>query len=333
MLQFSHVVGMSSSSRSSPYEPLVASVCHSVSNAMTPCVKLNANRYALASGILPEEALFFLSQAKSACMLAGKERLEKAAKICAVVGEQGISEHFALIPITSDTKPQETVHIGIDDTLQINPDDPGVVLFSSGTTGQPKGVILPRRCFVHSQLAEPGSATINYRAAHWIGGAITLLDPVLTGKKLYALGEKATAETLLEAFQNHRITHATFAPTLLQQMKELLTGQSGELSNENRRKWSGYFKCLSTLRCTAGMVDQSTLQFWTDLTGLQFENLYGATELGGVVTKATSNIGVSDDWIPLAAPDELMETSRARLENLYLALRSSCQKETMVRSV
>ncbi|KAM4066050.1 AMP-binding enzyme [Hirsutella rhossiliensis] len=255
------------------------------------------------SGILPEEAYYFLSKTKATCMLASKDCFGRAEKICAYLSEQKDSESLTLLPISSDAQPLGNADIAIEDSLPVDSGGPGLVLFTSGTTGLPKATVLPKRCFAYAQLAEPGSAAINYRPGHWIGGARSLIEPVVTGTKLYDLGEKAGADTVLEAFKTHRITHATFTPLVLRQMKDLMTDGSGELSKEGRKKYSNYFKGLPTIRCAAGILGPTTMQFWTDLTGLPFENVYSSTELGGPATRAISGIKKNSIGTPLPGID------------------------------
>jgi malonyl-CoA/methylmalonyl-CoA synthetase len=231
-------------------------------------------------------------------MLAGRDSMERADSICTYVHEHGKSR-VLILPISCDAEPLRNVDIGIDDTIQMNADGPGLVLFSSGTTGLPKGVVLPRRCFsgeYAAQSSKSGGASLNYRPGHWIGGAGNLIRPVLSGRELYTIrvkSGKARAEAVLEAFRNYRITHASFSPELLRLMKELLIDQNGDFSEEERGKCASYFEGLSTINCSAGMLESSIKDFWIDLTGLPFKNVFAATELGGAALQGMSGIQVS----------------------------------------
>ncbi|KAH7128998.1 hypothetical protein EDB81DRAFT_808572 [Dactylonectria macrodidyma] len=253
----------------------------------------------LSSGVLPEEAQFFLAKAKSICVLAGKDRAEKAAEIHATVAEKGHTPHFAAIPISSDAAPLGDIRVIIDHGLEMNPNGPGFVIFTSGTTGIPKGVVLPRRCLVPSDNFVPGCAVVTHRPVHWIGGASSMLSAVLTGKRLHHLGEMAKPELVLAAFRDHRITHCSFTPTLLRKLRETMTGQTGRLSEEKRTEYSRCFRHLSVLRSVSGTVDRSTLGFWADLTRLPFQNAYGGTEMGcSAIESMTTTEGVIGTPIP-----------------------------------
>lgn len=194
-----------------------------------------------------------------------------------------------LLPISCDAPPLNIANIGIDETVSLNPDEPGLIMFTSGTTGRPKGVVLRRRLFSGIPGVKPGSTTINYRPIHWLGGAGGIIVAMLTGKKLYALGEKSGAVVLLDALRDYTITHAVFSPPYLRRMKDVITSQGAE----ERAQWRDHFKSLEVIRCTAGVLEPTTVQFWTDLTGLPFENRYSATEFGGMAITGIPTIQVS----------------------------------------
>lgn len=259
-------------------------------------------------------------------MLVGQDCMERAEKIRAYVNEHEDSGSLALLPVLCTGEPIEIIDVGIDDTLQMAPEGPGMIMFTSGTTGLPKGAVLPRRCFASTsvQVDEPNSTAINYRPCHWLGGAESLIEPMLTGMKLYAIGEKADAEAVLETFKKHRITCASFSPTLLRQIKDLLTDENAQVPKEEQQECSSYFRGLSIIRCIAGMPELSTIKFWTGMTGLPFENVYGTTELGGAVTRAISKIKVRTDSMHLAAQD-----TQCKCEGLHWETHSRHQGETI----
>jgi malonyl-CoA/methylmalonyl-CoA synthetase len=131
-----------------------------------------------------------------------------------------------------------------------------------------------------------------YRACHWILGTINLLRPILTGNKLHVLEENASAEALLGAMTRHRFTHVVFTPTLLRQMKDLvLSGGDGV------EHVATAFQGLRAIACTAAPIEPSLREFWTGLTGLPFENFYGATETGGAICRRVSGPNVSPAFL------------------------------------
>jgi malonyl-CoA/methylmalonyl-CoA synthetase len=131
----------------------------------------------VASGILPEEAYYLVSKSKAAYLLAGKGCRANAARVCEFAEAQG--DNLTLLPISSDAKPEaHDTKVDIDNNLQRDPRSPGILLFTSGTTGRPKGVVLPLRCLSFPEgLQEPGGVAVAHRACHWIAGTVGLLRP------------------------------------------------------------------------------------------------------------------------------------------------------------
>jgi malonyl-CoA/methylmalonyl-CoA synthetase len=168
----------------------------------------------------------------------------------------------------------------INESQVLSPGGPGVVFLTSGTSGPPKVAVLPRQCLVAEQLAPPGGAGINCRQGHWIGGADGMLEPILTGQSLHCIGQQATAAEVLQAFVDHRITHALFGPLLLTRMRDLIVGPTGVLSDQARRKYCTLFRGLLSIRGGGANIEPAVRQFWVNLTGLPYENFYASTELG-----------------------------------------------------
>jgi malonyl-CoA/methylmalonyl-CoA synthetase len=237
---------------------------------------------------MPEEAEYFISSAKVTLLLTSKDREEKAEKTCFIVNRREDGVSCMTVTISYDSQPQDSINIGIDDMARVDPDGPGAVLLTSGTTGRPKGVVLPRKCIVYKGALGVGGASLNHRAAHWIGGSFNLVRCMIRGTKLYQLGEKAGAEDILNAFRRYWITRVALSPLLLRHMKELLTSGKVVISPDR-------FQGLSEILCTAGTLEQSSMQFWTDFTGLPFRNLYGLTEMAGVAITGVSKTEVSEN--------------------------------------
>lgn len=245
----------------------------------------------IGSGILAEEAFYFISNSNAPCLLRGRDRIGQAEKIDAYVRDQG-KDDFITLPISIDAG-ETRIDIEIDESLWMDPGAPGLVLFTSGTTGPPKGAVLPKRCFAFEYTSKPGSGMINYRPPHWIGGAEGLLEPIVTGARVYSVKERAGAKEVWDIFKNNHITHVLFTPPLLRTMKEHYTDHIEQLSAEEQKKYVDGFRNMKKISCCSAMIAPGILRFWTSLTGLPFENVYGGTEAGGALTKASLDTKVT----------------------------------------
>ncbi|KND87442.1 Acyl-CoA synthetase family member 3, mitochondrial [Tolypocladium ophioglossoides CBS 100239] len=248
-----------------------------------------ANRYlSIGSGILPEEAEYFISDTKATCLLISSTRTEKAGKISECIKQNGGPE-IATLVISNDASPLRDIDIGIDESLEMNPQGPGLVFFTPGTTGHPKGLVLPKQCSAFQQTAEPNSASLSFRPPHWLGGAMSLLTPPLIGMKLYILKERATPESIWKLLRKNRITSASFTPAFLRQLKEVYTDKLSNLPEEEQQKYLDGFNSLVKIRCDGAMVSPTTRTFWTSMTGRPFQNVYASTESGGTVLETNVN--------------------------------------------
>lgn len=117
----------------------------------------------------------------------------------------------------------------IDDVRAITPpeltaDDPLAMIFTSGTTGEPKAVLLPNRTFfaVADILAREeltwiswvaGEATYSPLPASHIGGLWWILNCLIHGSECVTGGENSTS--LAEILNSNRIASTCLVPTLL----------------------------------------------------------------------------------------------------------------------
>ena len=123
-------------------------------------------------------------------MLVGENLAQASQQIADYVRAQPDSRPLQLLSISSNARGAPSTQATIDNSLLVNPAGPGMIMFTSGTTGRPKGVILPRVLFNEVKDAGEDQVALNHRPCHWIGGARTSVDAILTGKTLVNIGEK-----------------------------------------------------------------------------------------------------------------------------------------------
>ncbi|KAL2867571.1 class I adenylate-forming enzyme family protein [Aspergillus lucknowensis] len=283
-----------------------------------------------------ERQAIVLSRAKSNCVLFDRgctAELETLRAHVENIQSEATVKSLVVLPIVCNSPALPAMNnIKIDESLYLDPNGPGFVCMTSGTTGYSKGVVIRRTCLTShpvlvtklsgsrlessEPLEKQGGAQINYNESHWLGGAKNVIESIALGKKVFALECPASAKNVLEVFRNNRITYFIFNPALLRGMKEILLGEFGgdqELTREKQEAFSVHFKGLAFFLCIGGLVDEPTVEFWETVMGLPLQNRYGASELTGLVTMGLTKIYGSVGKLSPGIEMKLSEGTHGRL--------------------
>ncbi len=114
-------------------------------------------------------------------------------------------------------------------------EDPAVLLFTSGTTGEPKAAVLRHRHLTSYVLetvefmgAEPEDAALVSVPPYHIAGIAAVLTSVWSGRRLVYLPQ-FSAESWVDAAAEEAVTHAMVVPTMLGRILEVLAERGEKL--------------------------------------------------------------------------------------------------------
>jgi acyl-CoA synthetase (AMP-forming)/AMP-acid ligase II len=165
-----------------------------------------------------------------------------------------------------------------DSGEQAGPDETALLLYTSGTTGAPKGVELTGRnlgCALHELHTGIGLDTRSVCAApipfFHIAGLGMLLAANLNGGNLL-LEQAADMAGVLRLLVERQVTHAVLVPTVLQRLLALPEARTTD--------WS----TLAYVVYGASPIPLPVLKAATEVIGCQFLQSYGLTESTGGFT-------------------------------------------------
>lgn len=195
-----------------------------------------------------------------------RDRLEHVEKVIVVGGEQDEFEAWQAAATPIDRQPD------------VEPDDICVVMYSSGTTGRPKGVQLSQHAMVEHSVNGLGDATYDdgdmllvAMPMFHVGGTSYALQAPVIGATGYIVPEVDGA--LLAGGIMAGCTHAFLVPAVV---SALIAAGPQVMGLFSKLKGLGYGAAPMPLP-----VLRAAMEAWPDT---EFQQVYGMTEFAGVVT-------------------------------------------------
>lgn len=177
--------------------------------------------------------------------------------------------------------------------------DPFVIIFSSGTTGNPKGIC-------HSLAAVVGNATAFaamsamtpatrlYHVlpmAYMAGFQNTILCPLLAGGAII-LGPAFSPANALTFWQRPVARHANFLT-----LTPAIAAALARLGARDPDKAKANAANLVSVQCTAGQLTRGTRTQFLEVFGKPLQDCYGVTELGGPFTLQSPEEALTEETV------------------------------------
>ncbi|SER36191.1 long-chain acyl-CoA synthetase [Lentzea xinjiangensis] len=176
----------------------------------------------------------------------------------------------------------DSVDVGVElPPVAAEPDTPVVQLYTSGTTGSPKGVVLAHRSFfaVADALEAAGEDWVGFRPEDttlpgvpcWHVGGVWWVTQTLNAGATLVLMPAISAADMLGLIRRHRVTYTCAPPALLSMLLDHAEGIQGAFSS------------LRKVVYGAAPIAESLLLRCLDEMGCEFAQIYGLTETGNTV--------------------------------------------------
>ncbi len=241
--------------------------------ALFACAKLGAMFAPLNWRLAAAELDVILGDAQPTVLLYDRACAELAASLAAPVPHRvaydepsaGGRPYEQLLAAGSDAPPA---------AVEVTLDDPVILMYSSGTTGRPKGVLMAHRQLVFNSLTthlaiqcNPSDSTLDFMPMFHTGGLNCLATPLLHNGGRVVIMPGFDAERSLRVAAEERITLHMAVPTMFQMWADSESFRRVDLSSAR------------TLLCGGAPCPLPLIDTYRE-RGLLFRQGYGLTEVG-----------------------------------------------------
>jgi acyl-CoA synthetase (AMP-forming)/AMP-acid ligase II len=189
----------------------------------------------------------------------------------------------------------------IEDLYSGDPDDIAILLYTSGTTGEPKAAVLRHKNLtayilntVEFASAEDDQAAIVSVPPYHIAGVSSVLSTTYSGRRVVHL-EQFDPEIWVKTVRDEAVTHAMVVPTMLGRILDVVEADGAGLPSLRALSYGGGPMPVAVIERAVGLLPE-----------VGFVNAYGLTETSSTIAL----LGPDDHRAAFASDDPAV---RARL--------------------
>lgn len=264
---------------------------------------------ALGAAVVPmtvalpsQEALYFATKSRAAAVLVSDGALRLGLALEKMVKDQHPQSPFVCVPIAPSLKrpPLRPAEIMVSSDLYLDDNAPGVVIFTSGTTGPPKGAVM-RRAFVHDEALSvvghynvtPDDVLLHILPVHHATGIGMMFFPFLIGGALLEFRSGSfDLEWTWERWRNGNKLFFSGVPTIYMRMMRYF--QQNLATRPNAQEYIDGARRLRACLCGTSALPKPIADFWANLRGQHILLRYGMTETGAVFKVRMGDENVPD---------------------------------------
>ncbi len=250
--------------------------------------RLGAIHVPLFTAFGPEAVDYRLRNSETSILVTDKKNRNKVeskpthlSSIIEVEGDDNFRSQSGDIPFWASLE-KATKEVQV---LKVTTEDPFILLYTSGTTGEPKGVEILAKLLAPIEVYMQFGLDLRKQDVFWnmadpgwaYGLYYAIVGPLLIGHSTILFNAPFDVDNALNVLKNLKVSNLATSPTVFRVIKSKVDISDGEIQ-----------LCLRVASCAGEPLNPEILSWGREYLGVSIRDQYGQTELGMVVTNLQS---------------------------------------------